>query len=362
MGLTQIHFSLFSIVDILSIATSLVLGSFFILSAIKGKKANVFLGLFLWSLAIEILQAFIFNFLENEFIIIQTALLTLVFLFFYVQSILGQKIKQKYILLFIPFLIENLAIFVPVLHIAFNRNLEYLFNLLILAYLLFVLVKHQKQVNEFYSEIESKNLAWIKTIIYIYLYFHVFWIIEDIVSFQSKKYLTYFINASNLLTFFMVYWIGYNGFLQTQLFLEWTIEEEENKALSDTKNQEENLKSISENEQKTALATFEKFKERIKEEKLFLAKDITLRSLSKQLGINERIFSKMIKEHTQNNFYHYINQFRVAEFKQLLSADKEGQFSLLGLAYEAGFSSKSTFYTAFKKIEGKTPLQYKNEL
>ena len=70
----------------------------------------------------------------------------------------------------------------------------------------------------------------------------------------------------------------------------------------------------------------------------------------------------MINTYTQNNFYHFTNQFRVKEFKKLLLSTKAKQLSLLGLAEEAGFYSKSIFYTVFKDAEGITPKQYQNQL
>ena len=57
-----------------------------------------------------------------------------------------------------------------------------------------------------------------------------------------------------------------------------------------------------------------------------------------------------------------INNLRVNEFKMLIQSPKANQLSLLGLANEAGFSSKSTFYAAFKKLEGMTPKQYESSL
>ena len=70
----------------------------------------------------------------------------------------------------------------------------------------------------------------------------------------------------------------------------------------------------------------------------------------------------MINEHSKTNFYQFINGFRVSEFKMLMQSPKAQQLSILGLAEEAGFSSKSTFYTAFKAVEGVTPKQYELSL
>ena len=53
---------------------------------------------------------------------------------------------------------------------------------------------------------------------------------------------------------------------------------------------------------------------------------------------------------------------QIEKFKQLVQSSKFQQFSILGLASEAGFSSKSTFYAAFKKFEGMSPKQYENSI
>ncbi|MDB2526762.1 helix-turn-helix domain-containing protein, partial [Mariniblastus sp.] len=62
------------------------------------------------------------------------------------------------------------------------------------------------------------------------------------------------------------------------------------------------------------------------------------------------------------NFYQFINEFRIKKFKRLMETSKVQQFTLLGLAIESGFHSKSTFYAAFKKFEGMTPKQYEKSI
>ncbi|PLX12240.1 MAG: hypothetical protein C0597_13735 [Marinilabiliales bacterium] len=53
-----------------------------------------------------------------------------------------------------------------------------------------------------------------------------------------------------------------------------------------------------------------------------------------------------------------MNQYRIEEFKRLASSPKNHQFTLLSLAYECGFNSKSSFNRYFKKSTGVTPSQY----
>ncbi|MFA8436978.1 MAG: helix-turn-helix domain-containing protein, partial [Marinifilaceae bacterium] len=62
------------------------------------------------------------------------------------------------------------------------------------------------------------------------------------------------------------------------------------------------------------------------------------------------------------NFNDYINQFRVEEFKRLLQDPQFSKETLLAVAFEAGFNSKTTFNTAFKKFTGMTPSEYRRSL
>ena len=64
----------------------------------------------------------------------------------------------------------------------------------------------------------------------------------------------------------------------------------------------------------------------------------------------------------KTNFYKFINKFRVEKFKRLVESGDASKYTIMGLAHKAGFNSKSSFYEAFKLIEGTTPLQYLKNL
>lgn len=327
-----------SILDVLSISTSFMLGLLFITSKSNNKKANVFLGLFLWSLSIEVLGSFLYSTFYIDFVFINTSLFTIPFLFLYVYQTLNIKLRWFHFLLFLP------GIFIDFFKL--ESLLDDLFNLSILLYMLKTLKFHRIRLGDFYSDIENKTLAWIKTIIYIYLFFHSIWIIEE---FLDEDLQFYFALASNFLTFFMIYWIGYNGFSQSEIF----------SSLQFQKKTENPLILQTENSEKTK-QQFHKISTVILEEKLYTDPNLTLRTLSNQLQKKEKEVSKLINLHTHSNFYDFINQFRIEEFKKLLLSSKAKHLSILGLAEEAGFSSKSTFYTFFKKTQGITPKQYQD--
>jgi len=69
--------------------------------------------------------------------------------------------------------------------------------------------------------------------------------------------------------------------------------------------------------------------------------------------------SRVINEHFGRNFFDFINGYRVAEVKRKILDPAYAHFSLLGIAFESGFNSKSAFNRVFKKITGQTPSQFK---
>ena len=94
------------------------------------------------------------------------------------------------------------------------------------------------------------------------------------------------------------------------------------------------------------------------EEKPFLQGNLTLRQLAQLIDLHPNYLSELLNEKIGKNFSEYINHFRVETFKELAQQPKNAHLSLLGLAYESGFNSKTAFNTFFKKETGMTPKQY----
>jgi AraC-like DNA-binding protein len=93
--------------------------------------------------------------------------------------------------------------------------------------------------------------------------------------------------------------------------------------------------------------------------KPYLNPDLTLPQLASELNISTHLLSQVINEHFNLKFFDFVNQYRVEAFKDRIINPKYAKFSLLGIAFECGFNSKSAFNRVFKQITGLTPSQYK---
>jgi AraC-like DNA-binding protein len=94
------------------------------------------------------------------------------------------------------------------------------------------------------------------------------------------------------------------------------------------------------------------------EKKLFLDPALTLTDLSREVGIGIHELSYVINNGLKRNFYQLINEMRVEEAKIILLSEKIKYSDMVGIAIEAGFNSKTTFNTTFKKLTGQTPTDF----
>ncbi|WP_298475589.1 tetratricopeptide repeat protein [uncultured Maribacter sp.] len=96
----------------------------------------------------------------------------------------------------------------------------------------------------------------------------------------------------------------------------------------------------------------------IKDESPFLNPNLSLKELSESIQLHPNKLSWLLNTKFNKNFNDYINQFRINHFKILALNSKFKHITILGLAYDSGFNSKSVFNTYFKKTEGVTPSQW----
>lgn len=103
----------------------------------------------------------------------------------------------------------------------------------------------------------------------------------------------------------------------------------------------------------------EKLIDMMEHSKPYLNPNLTIKELSEQLNIHQKYLSQVINAQFGQNFYDFVNQYRVQEAKEIMSRNPGGKKTILEVLYEVGFNSKSAFNNAFKKNTGKTPSEFR---
>jgi AraC-like DNA-binding protein len=94
-------------------------------------------------------------------------------------------------------------------------------------------------------------------------------------------------------------------------------------------------------------------------EKPYMDGDLTLARLATKLSVSAHHLSQIINERLNQNFFDFVNTYRVEEAKRMLVNPAKKHYSLLAIAEEVGFNSKSAFNTAFKKQTNMTPSEFR---
>jgi AraC-like DNA-binding protein len=267
---------------------------------------------------------------------------------------------------------------------AINKNVSFLIRdilpFLTLFYLIksyTVLVKHEANLKLISSSIHQINLDWLVQFCFILLLTVIIWINDAIFELPFLTEATPFIYVTS------IFFLAYFSIKQKTIFafkekdlkeilnvIEYEVYKYEEKAIPDAvetvndidvtgvsvaTKEKPKLKRLS-TDQVANLSI--KLSSLMENEKLFLDNDLNLPAVAEKLGISIHETSFLINETTQDNFYNFINKYRVEEAKKLLASSKMDELNILGIAFASGFNSKTTFNTTFKKIVGISPSQY----
>ena len=222
---------------------------------------------------------------------------------------------------------------------------------------LIMLHHHSKTIVNRFSFTEQINLNWMKRLIYGML---IIWTIviftfftENIFGFELPGGGDYYIFHAVIL---FVFFLGFYGIRQTAVFTNYNRFAEATDTVEVAEIQERYKKSGLKDSQIEELK--EKLEQLMTIQKLYLEPKLSLDDVASKLDIHPNYLSQLINSHFNKNFFEFINQFRVQEFKRIAMDPSLKHYSILALAFDAGFSSKSTFNTVFKKYSGITPSEY----
>ncbi|GGD71562.1 hypothetical protein GCM10011514_39610 [Emticicia aquatilis] len=296
-----------------------------------------------------------------------------VFLYLYVEALTQPHnfTSKKWLLHFI------LPVFIIVLHVPFyllsNAEKVIVFQnegkgyeavmdctsfLLNVSGILYVIITnrllglHKKSILNQFSNQEKINLNWLRFLFYA---MSLMWVL--IIGFHDD---TLIFSAASIFVVF----IGYFGIKQVGIFTNQLPENIEQEAITELvsiineSNVEKKKYAKSGLNEVMTKDLHLRLKSMMATEKLFTEPELTLSDLAARLYIHPNYLSQIINEIEGVNFYDYINNLRVEEFKRLVVLPQNQKFTLLALAFECGFNSKSAFNRFFKKSTDLSPSEY----
>jgi AraC-like DNA-binding protein len=222
-----------------------------------------------------------------------------------------------------------------------------------------------------FSETSRINLLWVRQLLYagIGLLVSYLLIMSLIVVNPSLGKLNFLLVG--LVTVYL-YYCTFWGLSQPAIFigrfekkqdseLVNTVTEEIQMIAEDTKREKPKYErsSLPENRQEEMVC---QLKEMMEKNRLFLEPELTIQMLGEKLNVSPYYISQVLNQRLKTNFYDFVNQYRVEEAKILLLAPSNGNFTILSIAFDSGFNSKTTFNTVFKKFTAQTPSQFKTRL
>lgn len=208
-----------------------------------------------------------------------------------------------------------------------------------------LLRKHQRRIREQFSDLEKISLEWLR---FLTIGMGIIWFLV--------------IAAGNDRIVFMgivlfVFLIGFFGIRQSDIFAH-------NEAAPEGADDREQKKKYPKSglTEDASRKLHQSLLELMASESLYRKSDLSISDLSTKLGVHPNYLSQIINEQEGKNFYDFVNTYRVEEFKRAIALPKNQQHTLLSVAFDCGFNSKSSFNRYFKKSTGKTPSEFYSAL
>ncbi|MBC8155884.1 MAG: AraC family transcriptional regulator [Bacteroidetes bacterium] len=209
-----------------------------------------------------------------------------------------------------------------------------------------LLRRHNRVVEDVLSSPDNQRLTWIRHLLIAVGMLFAVWVASNEVSTQ---YVNVELLGVTLLGF--SYWIAYQSLQQEPVF--------DRVATQDVLpifEQEPDVRYRNSTLTPAAIDTSRQQIERhMAQAKPYLNPTLTLTNLADQLGMNPNHLSQVLNEGFGENFYRFINRYRIEESKRLLVDPAFAHYSILGIAGEAGFGAKSTFNKSFRELVGLSP-------
>jgi AraC-like DNA-binding protein len=217
--------------------------------------------------------------------------------------------------------------------------------LLFLIYGRKLVLRYNERVANFYSNLESKTIFWVKYLLYSFVATSTMSIAANLIG---RNYFTdslVLLLIPSLIFSTLLFFIGLLGYMQNHTVVDLVKDE-------GTQPQVDQKKFNAEQLQNKLLELFEK-------EKAYRKSELKITEVSQLLGTNRSYVSALINNEFSCSFNEFVNKYRIAEAKRMIKEDSVENYSLNYIAESVGFGSVGTFIRVFKDMEGTTPGRYR---
>lgn len=236
-----------------------------------------------------------------------------------------------------------------------------MFQLSIYFWLCWKLLKHHRShVENTFSYTDQVSLDWLRLLVTGIFVVYVIWIVEELLGglLGMAGILRIALGVSMVA---LIYGMGYLGLRQPLIFNRGSEMPEVRQDVGEmqTEGVQEDKYKNSPLTPDLSKALLVEVRGTMSEGLAFLDSKLSLPDLADRLGVSVNYLSQTINEQAGQNFFDFVNSYRVDLAKKLLV--ESGKMNVLAIAMDSGFNSKSAFYNAFKKQTGMTPSEFRRQ-
>ncbi|WP_320112254.1 helix-turn-helix domain-containing protein [Draconibacterium orientale] len=219
---------------------------------------------------------------------------------------------------------------------------------------------YNEKIKTLYSNIENADLRITQILIRLCIVIYTLELAAVFLTYYELPFNNELYNLYDIFQFVVLVLIGYDAF-RTYKHSATIKQEWQRIHLEDGQSINQPIKYANSTlTPKQSAALKEKLEAYMDKHEVYLEPQIRIKDLADLTGISSHQISQVLNESFNQNFYEFINTYRVKKAIALIQDPQNSALTFSAIGYEAGFNSKTTFYEAFKKATGTTPAQYKS--
>lgn len=208
-----------------------------------------------------------------------------------------------------------------------------------------LIIRYQKNIANFYSNLENRSILWVKYMFYSIVVTSLMSISFNILGRSFFLDVPFLLLIPSLVFSVLLFFIGLQGYMQNHTVYDLQLDELHSETIVVKKVNSERLK--------------EKLIELFVHGKVYKNSDLKITQVSEMLNTNRTYLSKLINTEYSCTFSEFVNRYRVEEAKRLLCEETSRSYSLDYISEKSGFGSMVNFMRVFREIEGRTPGNFR---